>query len=286
MADVPITALAFPWDRYPAVDVECRHDDGDAQIHQSQLFRLTQTTTSASFRMFMRDPGKRSFDYRVTYHGADGTDLAEPWTTPDDEQVLVRDPYPSKRMLVVVPQCDWTAVDRVFVDLSYQNGPSPDDEIDQSFEFNAKDSASKTFTVNPKDPTMKLCAYEVTVLLKNGTTVKVPRSYTAERRLIVRADMRGHRVIAVAPAQTPFDGAHVQSIEVTLRYVDDANGLSYNDHFTFKSPSDHATFEFDYVDAAKNKYDYKVTTHYTNGMSRDSGDWASESSDTLALPVA
>jgi hypothetical protein len=284
LADVPITALLFPFDRFPAVDVECRYSDDDNKIRQQQLFRLTKDAPNASFRMFMRDPTRRQFDYRVALHGADGKDVSVPWTSSDDEQVLVRDPSPKTRQLVVVPQCDWSAVNHIFVDLSYQDGPNPDDEIDQSFDFVEKDPASRTFTVNPKDPAQKLIGYEVTVLLKNQTSVKVPKSYTADRRLIVRPDMRGHRVIAVSPANTPFADAHVQSVDVLLRYVDEPNGLGFNDQFKFNSEADRATFEFDYVDGAKNKYDYKITTHFDNGMARE-GDWQSEGSDALVVAV-
>jgi hypothetical protein len=286
MADVPISAtVSFPWDRYPQVDVECRYVDEEHKIHQDAIFRLTQAAPSGTFRMFMHDLSRREFDYRITYHGADGKDLPLPWTTAGDEQVSVCDPFPTRRQLVVVPQVDWAAVDHIFVDLSYQNGPSADDEIDQSFEFTAADSASKTFSFNPKDPTRKFVGYQVTLLLKGSVTVKVPPSFTAEKRLIVRADMRGRRLIDIVSAQVPFTAAHVLSLAVDMRYVDAANGLSFSDRFTFKSPTDHATFEFDYVDEKKNRYEYKVSTSYDNGLSHE-GDWTSEGADTLQVPVA
>jgi hypothetical protein len=293
IADVPISCPFFPWDRYPQVDVECRYVDAANQIQQDQLFRLTQAAPGANFRMFLRDPTRRGFDFRVTFHGADGKDLyglagqdpAPAWTSANNEQVLVRDPFPAKRQLMVVPQVDWTVVNHVFVDLSYQDGPAAGDEIDQSLEFTAADAGSKTFAFNPKNPDQKLIAYEVTMLTKAGAPIKVPRSFTADRRLIVRADMRGHRVIAVAPAVTPFAPAHVVVLAVDLRYVDAGNGLSFSDHFDFHSPADHGTFEFDYVDPARSGYEYKVTASYDNGLSRE-GDWAAESADALTLPVA
>ncbi len=287
IANIPIntTAVAFPWDRYPQVDVECRYIDEASQVNQDQTFRLTQAAQNSTFRLFMRDPSRRQFEYRITYYGADGKDLPLPWTVSDDEQVIVRDPFPKVRQLVVVPQLSWSSVDRVFVDLSYQDGPNAEDEIVQSFEFNSKDNGSKTFSVNPKDPSQKLVSYEVTLLLINGTTVKVPRSYTADRRLIVRADMRGHRIISIAPAAGSFAKTHVSSLIMDIRYVDGSDGLSFSDNFTFKSPEDNAIFEFDYVDETKNHYEYKVTTNYDNGLSRD-GDWMTDATDTLLVPVA
>ena len=155
----------------------------------------------------------------------------------------------------------------------------------RSNEFNAKDSGSKTFTCHPTDPTQKLISYQVTILNKAGTQITVPRSYTAERRLIVRADMRGHRVIGVASDGKPFGDAHVVSIAIDVRYVDDAHGLSFTDHFTLKSANDHAAFEYDYVDAGKTSYDFKTITQYDNGLSTTT-DWATVNDSALAVPVS
>lgn len=280
ISDVPIAALPeFPWDRYPQVDVAVRYTDEANQVHQERTYRLTQTAATGSFQMFMRDPTKRTFEAKVTYHGSDGTDYSPGWTEGADEQVIVRDPFPRLVQLTVVPQVDWTTTDRVFVDVDYE----PDD-VQQSFEFNAKDSGSKTFSCHPKDPTQKLVEYQVTILTKAGAEVKVPKSYTSERRLIVRPDMRGHRVVGVTSDGKPFGDAHVVGIDVDIRYIDNDHGLSFSDRFTFKSTSDHAAFEFDYVDEAKTSYEYKTTTRYDNGLS-SATDWTSANDGVLAVPV-
>jgi hypothetical protein len=275
--DVPVSALGVPWAHYPAVDVDCRYSDDANAIHQEASFRLTEASPSQRFRIFARDPSQRSFDYRITYRGADSKDLAQPWVTPDNEQVQVRDPYPSKRQLTVVPQLDWNTIDRAFVDLTY-------DDATASFEMNAKNTASQTAVFEVKDRTHTLVAYEVTILTKAGATITVPKSFTTDRRLIVRADMRGHRVVAIAPDQVSFSDAHVKQIDIEIQYADATNGLSFSDKFTFKSAGDHAAFEFDYVDGAKNRYAYKLTTRLDNGLARET-DWTEASDDTLTVPV-
>jgi hypothetical protein len=280
MAQIPIRPMpGFPWDRYPQVDVSCRYTDEANEVHEEQSFRLNAATTQADFTMFMRDPGKREFEVKVTYHGSDGSDVVQPWAPGEDEQVLIRDPFPKVIQLAIVPQVDWNATDRVFVDLKYE----PDD-VEASYEFNQKDSGSKTFVCHPKDPTQKLVAYDVTILTRAGAQIRVPRSYTADRRLIVRSDMRGHRVVGVTSDGKPFGGAHVVSIDVDLRYVDDAHGLLFADRFVFKQPNEHAAFEYDYVDEAKNRYDFKTTTHFDNGLASET-DWASANDATLTVPV-
>lgn len=280
LSDLPVAVMTgFPWDRYPQVDVDVRYVDVANQVHQEQSYRLNQSTATGTFQMFMRDPSKRDFDFKVTYHGSDG-DYSPGWSAGTDEQVLVHDPFPKVVQLTIVPQVDWTTTDRVFVDVDYE----PED-TQQSYEFNATDKSSKTFICHPKDPTQKLVSYQVTILSKAGAQIKVPKSYTAERRLIVRADMRGHRVIGVTSDGKPFGDAHVVGIDVDIRYVDNAHGLSFTDRFTFKSASDHAAFEYDYVDESKNSYDYKTTTHYDNGLS-SATDWTTANDSAMAVPVS
>jgi hypothetical protein len=61
-------------------------------------------------------------------------------------------------------------------------------------------------------------------------------------------------------------------------------GLSFADAFTFASADDRASFEFDYVDAAKPAYEYRTNVVFTNGMSK-AGDWQKSDKDDLIIPV-
>jgi hypothetical protein len=283
IADVPITAPVFPWDRYPMVDVECRYTDDANQIHQDQVFRINKDSADVRFRMFLRDPSRRQFDYRMTLYATDGNDVVVPWKTSDTEQVTLRDPFPAARQLVVVPQVDWTTVNEAFVDLSYKNGPNESDVIFQSFEFSNAQQKSQTFSVHPTDPSQTLIGYEIKLLMKDGSTQSVPPSVTADRRLIVRQGMRGHRLITVTIDSLPFDALHIVKLVVDLRHLDPKN--NQQDQKIFQSSNQHETFEFDYDDDAHKSYDYKVSTSYDNGMSRDA-DWTAASGDNLVVTLA
>ena len=68
------------------------------------------------------------------------------------------------------------------------------------------------------------------------------------------------------------------------RYLDDEAGLSFADAFTFKSAEDRASFEFDYVDAAKPAYEFRSTVVFTNGMSKAT-EWQKTDKDDLTVPV-
>jgi hypothetical protein len=76
----------------------------------------------------------------------------------------------------------------------------------------------------------------------------------------------------------------VVSIDVDVRYVDEPHGLSFADRFSFKQASDRAAFEYDFVDETSNRYEFKTTTHFDNGLSGET-DWTSASGATLTVPV-
>jgi hypothetical protein len=126
--------------------------------------------------------------------------------------------------------------------------------------------------------------YSATILPKSPRPpIEVPRSVTLDRRVIVRSDMRGHRIIEVRPDGSPADHA-LQMIRVDLRYDDLDAGLSFADSFTFRAADDHAAFEFDYIDDAKRRYQYQVTYVSLGGMAR-TADWQAAAGDTLVVPL-
>src|ERR1044072_7766592 len=108
--------------------------------------------------------------------------------------------------------------------------------------------------------------------------VEIPRAFTQQRRIIINANMRGHRIVAIQPQPVDFKAKKIRELKVETRYQDDEAGLSFADAFTFTSADDRATFEFDYVDAAKPGYEYRTNLVFTNGMSKAT-DWQKSDQD-------
>ncbi|NJR51554.1 MAG: hypothetical protein HC780_20165 [Leptolyngbyaceae cyanobacterium CSU_1_3] len=115
--------------------------------------------------------------------------------------------------------------------------------------------------------------------------LEVPPSVTNDRRIVLRSNMNGHRLITVQPKKVDFASKRLYEIQVELRYEDEDAGLSFSDLFNFQTVNDRATFEFDYTDDQKSTYDYRLTYRYLNGLSR-STEWISASSEVLTVPVA
>lgn len=284
LVHVPVVALSFPWERYPQVEVHLKYSDDRNRIRMDDVLLLTQVQPDQVWKIFVRDPQRTQFQYKLIYRAADNRDVETAFIETDEERVTIRDPRPNKRTLTVVSSLDWATVERAFVDLTYQDDEN-DVFSDASFEFNSIDNASKTFKVDLVNLERRLITYQATILFKNGRLLEVPRSVTGERRIILRSNMRGHRIITVRPKPIDFASSRLRELQVELRYDDMDEGLSFADRLNLLSKSDVGTFEFDYADDQKAAYEYRVAYWYLNGMTR-STDWAPAKTNDLFIPVA
>ncbi|MEF2277377.1 hypothetical protein V3W47_03640 [Deinococcus sp. YIM 134068] len=266
---VPIVALNFPWARYPVIEAQLRYTDAAGGIRQSDTFLLREGEAEARWQRFVRDPEKADFLYRLIYRAANGPDEVGEWTASSDDQIIVRDPHPRKHVLSVVPNFRWSEVDRAFVDLMYED-PEHGIQHAESFEFTETQSGTRAFVVDLEGPERREVSYTVTVLLRDGREVQIPRSVTRAPRVIVSAQMNGHRVIQVRPpAADAFGQKRLRSVLVSLRYSDADHRLSYRDEFTFTPGTlEPQFFEFDYADPAKQRYAFDLKYTFVNNLHR------------------
>jgi hypothetical protein len=260
-----------------------QYSDEANGIRIADAFLLDKEKPENTWKMFVRDPRLNRFQYKLIYRAADQKDVTMPWVETDAEQILVRDPFPRKRTLVVVPIFAWTEVERAFVDVTYEDRPNEILET-KSFEFAERSPEPQSFSVALVNPDQRLVSFKVTVIFKDGRVNEIPRSYTLEPRINVRADMKGHRMVIMRPAPVDFAQKKLKEVRVETRYEDSGGGLSAADVFAFKSADQREYFEFDYVDDQKSAYEYKVTYRYTNGLSK-SVDWTRANAEELVIPV-
>lgn len=280
---VPLVALGFPWKQYPNVEVQLRYADPANGINQIDNFILSERKQEETWRMFVRDPTRLRFQYKLTFRAANHKDVVMPWVESEDLQVFVRDPFPRKRSLMVVPSFPWDEVERAFVDVSYEDKGNKISES-QSFEFTEEEKGTKAFAVDLANPDLRTVAYKVTVMFKDGRLLEVPESYTRADRVIVRSDMKGHRIIQVRPAPVEFLKKKLKELVVEAKYEDADAGLSDSEIFNFKVMTEKGEFEYDYVDESKPGYQWRATYRYTNGLTK-STPWQKASATELIVPV-
>lgn len=283
IVQVPIIALAFPWERYTQIEVQLQYSDPINGIKIGDTYVLSQGASIAIWKFFVLNPAQTRYRYKVIYRSGTHKDVEMSWEDSNAEQITLRDPHPNKRTLEIVPALDWVKVDRVFVDVAYQDEPNEIFE-QASFEFSETNKHVQKFMVSMENPDKRIVGYNVTVISKDGTVSQVPTSYTLEKRIVIRGDMKGHRVIMLRPEHVDFLAQQVKDLTIDMRYEDSSNGLSYADTFTFRSPDDRGHFEYDYVDGGTSRFEYRIKTRFSNNLQRET-EWIPSNSDELELRV-
>jgi hypothetical protein len=234
------------------------------------------------WRVFILDPRKKKVQYKLTYRAANHKDVVTPWIESDDEQIIIRDPYPNKRTLSIAQALNWAQVERAFVDVSYEDKTNRVSES-QAFEFSAEDRATKIFSVDLVNPENRLINYKVTTLFLDGRTVEAPRSSTRDARIIVTGRATGHRVVAVRPVAADFARKKAKTMKIELRYLDEPNGLISEDAWDFdEKQTSPQYFEFDYVE--KPSYEYRTIVRFANGLTKTGG-WQKANLDDLVVAI-
>lgn len=281
---IPVQALNFPWERYSHVEVQLQYTDPERGIRQADSYLMKkEDVTETIWKMFVLNPALTRFRYKLIYRAVDHRDVEMPWIETDEERLTIRDPFPQKRTLEIVPVFDWTKVDRAFVDVSYED-PEHDIIQEASFEFNSAVTSTQTFLVALKDPDRRTVGYRVTVIYKDGTMADIPQSFTLQRRITLRDNMRGHKIVAIRPESGDFAGQKLRDIVVKAKYEDAEHGLMFDDEFTLKAGTDRAHFEYDFAVDSRAKYRYQIVRRYTNGLNK-TVDWKASDEDEMVIPL-
>lgn len=282
---IPVIASpSYPWAKYPQVQVMLRYEDPANKIKTDDTLVVTKDGGPKSWTFVALDKARRSFSYRLLHQAANHEDVDSGWQTSDGDLVDIRDPFGTLRLSVeVVPVvARWEDVEQIFVDLQYVDKAN-DVEESANLAFSPEDKAPKKFVIDRKDRTRKLVSFKVTTIFKGGTVMEVPESFTEASRILVRTDMKGHRIIGVLP---PIDFAKpkLERVEVDLAYKDPDAGIDVADRATFEGPGARKLFEFDYVDAARNAYQWRAKYLFSNGMTQET-DWKEAEEDELLVKV-
>lgn len=276
---VPVMAENFPWERYSSVEVQLRYADDAHEIAQHDTLRLTKEAPSANWKMFVLDPDKTTFEVKKVFRALDNRDVEHGWQASDETQVTVRNPFPTRRVVQVVPSVDWTQVQEAFVDFRYED-PANNVLVEESMSF-TEGTSSRAFAVDLRNPALKSVFYRISLQYKDSRFVELPESMTNASRIAIKTDTKGHRIVTVR-APSAFEHRHLRKATVSLRFEDFAGGLSFADELVFENGQSSGEFEYDYLDPARMRFEYSVRWLFENGLSKVT-DWTA--SDATELPL-
>jgi hypothetical protein len=280
---VAFNVVDFPWDLYHTAEVHCEYIDEANGIDIRNQYGLTNEQHTGAWPVFAIDPAKRTVRYRLIHHGYDGRDWESDWLETDDDQIRIGDPFSNRLSVdIVVPTALFTTqLDRAFVDVSYDD-PSNDVHKRESFELSAQDSSTKRFTVELLDPARREVTFKVSMILADGSVVDIPESTTAQNRILVSPQMRGHRTVRITTDGGDLEAAGIRSIRVETLYERADAGLRFAGDVTLTATNPRGSFEFDFATDAQ--YQYRVTHQFANGLSRDTG-WVPGSAPEIVAEV-
>jgi hypothetical protein len=278
---VMVLKTTFPWDRISHVEVQLSYTDEANGIHANDTLMLDSKNKDQTWSLFLIDPAKTQYRYRVVYHVDDGKNVELAWADADRDQISIANPFAAHHTVsITVATAVWQDTDRVFVDVTYQDDENGILET-KPFKFQSGD-ADQMFSVDLADPLKRVVTFAVTFMLKDGRTVEVPESATRRPFIAISRNMKGHRIVTVRPKPVDFAQKRVKEMKVDLQYA--SGNDEWADQFSFESSENRDYFEFNYTDPAKTAYRHKETYLFVNGLTRET-DWTESSAKELVLPV-
>ncbi len=281
LTTIPVLAENFPWDRYTSVEVHLRYIDEAKKIAQRDMVRLTKEAPAANWKMFVLDPEKTAYEVRKVFRAVDNRDIEHAWKSSDDTQVTVRNPFPTRRIVQVVPSVDWSQVKEAFVDFRYED-PANDVLVEQSMSF-TEGASSQTFSADLRNPAMKSVFYRISLQYKDGRFIEQPESMTNSNRIAIKTETKGHRIVTVrSPAD--FERRKLRKATIDLRFEDFAAGISAEDQFVFENGKSAGEFEYDYIDASRMRYEYRAVFLFENGLTK-TVNWTATAATDLTVKI-
>jgi hypothetical protein len=249
-----------------------------------ETFLLEEKKPESIWRLFTLNPARSAFDYKLIYRAADHRDVEMPWQTTDAEQIIIRDPYPARRKLEVVPAINWNDVNIVFVDVVYEDANNAVRE-EHSLNFTREKAGFETVEIALVDPRHRFLTYKSTIIYRDGRVQESPPFVTLAQRAIITGNMRGHQIITVRPEERSFSDRGIKELSVEMLYEDAGAGLRFADSFTFRNSGETPRyFEYDFAGAGQAAYQYRVNYLHLNGMFRAT-DWETTEESLLVIPL-
>jgi hypothetical protein len=88
--DVTVIPSLIDWTKYKLVVVSLRYRDTDNNVSEDKSFSFRETEAADQlWRVLLRDPNKKSYEYRMRFFAQNGGEDRETEWTPTDDDVLV-----------------------------------------------------------------------------------------------------------------------------------------------------------------------------------------------------
>lgn len=253
-------------------------DSGVSPIEQQ--YTLKEGATDYELRKVTLKPRTKPYAFKVKYFMADGKELETGWKEQDAPQLYVNDPFSATAAYNIRAIGDLeNRISNIAVDLVYADEAA---KYTQKGSFTlSKDTPFIDWSFPVLDEEAGKVTYTATINYADGTSADVPKTQ-ADRSTIQLGDVVRDRIeITVNPALLDF--AKLKLVNISLKYIDEANDVSERKDFTFKTADEEAkTWVVDQKDKKKIEYAWKAMFFLNDGTKKELPE--TKSSDSTLFP--
>jgi hypothetical protein len=217
------------------------------------VLRQDNRKLASKFRIDKGVPGRR--EVQLTYIGATGERVDQPWMPMPQDSYIVVDPRPKKLTVRAVVSGDRANVANLLVDLEYADDENGIFESSQ-FAFDPDNMAKPlSWTVNLADPAKQRYRYRMTLVTKTGDFLQTGWISTDSPTLAV-GEMYV-RLLTVDIVTGAFEPG-VDAVEVAVTYDDPAGNVHEAKKFRL-GPKSRSQWEVKLQNAGNRSYQLTTT---------------------------
>lgn len=259
--DVQLFPTGKGWGEVVQTIVALRYSDPDHGVSVEGTHRLLTLDEFKTWSLFLENPARRTFQYKVLTSFKDGTSDETPWLDADGDDTLtisVRD-LPSLEVNLRPMLIDFAVTPVVEVDLSYDDDTA-DIHEHETLALTSNDPLKWEVDLRPTSP--REFTHTVTYNRADGQVVVRPSVRGADDEIAIPKLLVPEVSCLMVPKLVDFTTTPV--IEVTIEYADPAHQIDSSETFIFTAAEDQQ-FKVGVAEGSPRDYLVNVTYYLGDG---------------------
>lgn len=258
--------------------LKVRYEDAGITPIERQ-FTMTEGKNTFQIREVIFKPRTKPIRYDVKYFMADGREFEVKGKEQDAPQIYINDPFSAMKTVGLRAVGDLTTrIQSIMVDLVYRDAGNNNYTQTKSMAL-SRSTPFFDWTFPVIDENAGELKYSATIQYADGTTRDIPET-TATRSTIQLGDVVADRLeVTVVPDLIDF--AAVKLANVSLRYVDDGNGIDERKDLIFKKGDPAKVWTVDLKDKAKRDFKWSARYFMVDGTRKEVTDQAGEGESVI-----
>ena len=255
----------FPFDVYPAVEVELQYTDANSGWSYSDSTMLDKSTRTWKPVFRIHRDWSRATQYRLTYMHSAGN-LVTDWQTTSGNHIDIFDPRTNLFTVHVIVGGDVAQLSQVVVDLRYTD---QDNNIFETGSFTLDKTnftAKHDWTFPRADPAKDQYIFSQVIVDTQGNVTVTGEVESNSPYLLVGPVFAKRWMVQPKLVGPGLADNGLENVTLALHYEDTVNHYVSDKTVVFSAPGDGDHWQLDLRDASARQYQYTVTYQDTSGF--------------------